>query len=320
MSQYSEETKQRLYAYPIVCVLSYFGKRTDRPSCHGNYFSPFREEKSPSFTIDPVKNAWFDHGLGIGGGVVSLVGMLRGCSKADALDFLAELSSKDGGVEAPIPAASPETHLIVDRDEDLNRRVLLFYAMKMRGIPTSILRQYCREVYYHLTGGTVGSFYSIGFRNNSGGWALRNSRSKNSSSPSDITSIDIRGEHSLKSSTDRVTVFEGFFDFLSWLVYRGLLYPDTDICVLNSTSNVARALEYLRSHDEITLCLDNDSAGQRAVQLIAAACPELRLTDMRPLYSGYNDFNEFLTASRSVGAVQDGKNIKYPFNTNSSKL
>ena len=246
--------------------------------------------------------------------------MLRGCSKADALDFLAELSSKDGGIEAPIPAASPETHLIVDRDEDLNRRVLLFYAMKMRGIPTSILRQYCREVYYHLTGGTVGSFYSIGFRNNSGGWALRNSRSKNSSSPSDITSIDIRGEQSPKSSTDRVTVFEGFFDFLSWLVYRGLLYPDTDICVLNSTSNVARALEYLRSHDEITLCLDNDSAGQRAVQLIAAACPELRLTDMRPLYSGYNDFNEFLTASRSVGAVQDGKNIKYPFNTNSSKL
>jgi len=320
MSQYSEETKQRLYTYPILGVLSSLGHRTDRPCSHGNYYSPFREEKSPSFTIDPVKNAWYDHGLGIGGGVVSLVGMLRKCSKADALDYLAELYAKDGCMETPVPSPSPETHLIIDRDEMLNRRVLLFYALKMRGISSSLIRQYCREVYYHLTGGTVGSFYSIGFRNNSGGWALRNSRSKNCSTPSDISTIDIWGEQSPKASTDRVTVFEGFFDFLSWLVYKGLMYPDTDICVLNSTSNVARALEYLRAHDEIILCLDNDGAGQRAAQLIAAACTEQRLTDMSSLYSGYNDFNEFLTASRGDGVRQEGKNTQYSFNTNSSKL
>ena len=292
MSQYSELTKQRLFSYPIVSVLASFGRRTDRPGNHGNFFSPFRDEKNPSFSIDQVKNTWYDHGLGIGGGVVALVGMLRSCSRSEALDYLASL---DPSV-MPVPDSTParESRLIVDSHGEIESRVLLSYGEKFRGIPRDILRQYCEEVHYHFTGLTTGSFFSIGFLNNGGGWTLRNSRSKNCSSPADITTIDIWGERSVRAATDRVTLFEGFFDFLSWLVYRGETYPDTDICVLNSVSFAARSLDYLRSHDEVFLCLDNDVGGRKAAELVSSSCPGVLVKDCSGVYGDFNDFNEFL--------------------------
>lgn len=299
MSQYSEETKRRLFSYPIVSVLESFGKRTDRPGNHGNYFSPFREERAPSFSIDHSKNAWYDHGLGIGGGVVALVGMLRSCSRSEALDYLASLDPSLTFTSAAPP--SQETRLIIDSHSQVTSRILLSYSEKFRGIPRDILRQYCEEVRYHFTGSTAGSFYSIGFLNNGGGWTLRNSRSKNCSSPADITTIDIWGERSVRAATDRVTLFEGFFDFLSWLVYRGETYPDTDICVLNSVAFASRSLDYLRSHDEVYLCLDNDIPGRRAAQLISTSCPGVLVKDSSGIYEGFNDFNEFLLHLRGEG-------------------
>ena len=92
MSQYSELTKRALLSYPIVGVLSALGKRTDRPAGHGFFFSPFREERHPSFQINESANVWTDWGTGDKGGVLDLVCRLKGCSRPDAMDFLASLS------------------------------------------------------------------------------------------------------------------------------------------------------------------------------------------------------------------------------------
>jgi len=35
--------------------------------------SPFRNEKTPSFSCNPEKNLWFDFGCGVGGGSVAFV-------------------------------------------------------------------------------------------------------------------------------------------------------------------------------------------------------------------------------------------------------
>lgn len=37
------------------------------------YLSPIRQEKTASFNVDTEKNVWFDHGVGIGGDIVSLL-------------------------------------------------------------------------------------------------------------------------------------------------------------------------------------------------------------------------------------------------------
>ncbi len=37
------------------------------------YCSPFRAEKTPSFSVLLLKNIWYDHGAGIGGSLIDLV-------------------------------------------------------------------------------------------------------------------------------------------------------------------------------------------------------------------------------------------------------
>lgn len=117
MSQYSELTKRALLSYPIVGVLSALGKCTDRPACHGFFFSPFREERHPSFQINESATVWTDWGTGGKGGVLDLVFRLKGCSRPDAMDFLASLNPASiideyescPGHEVAAKAASPLT-------------------------------------------------------------------------------------------------------------------------------------------------------------------------------------------------------------------
>ena len=50
-------------------------------------------------------------------------------------------------------------------------------------------------------------YSAIGFKNNAGGYELRNEYFKGSSSPKCVTYLD--------NKADKISVFEGFFDFLS---------------------------------------------------------------------------------------------------------
>ena len=84
MTQYSENEKQRLLSFPLVDLLSAYGKRVDHKGYM--YYSPFREEASPSFHIDLSTNRWFDFGTSEGGGVVELVCRLCACDRAEVLD------------------------------------------------------------------------------------------------------------------------------------------------------------------------------------------------------------------------------------------
>jgi hypothetical protein len=70
-----------------------------------------------------------------------------------------------------------------------------------------IADRYCREIDFFLYGKkqTV-----IGFKNNAGGYELRSKNFKGSSSPKDVTFIDIR--------TDDVAVFEGFPYFTIFVI------------------------------------------------------------------------------------------------------
>ena len=40
---------------------------------YGMYLSPLREERTPSFKVDYVRNLWYDFGLGEGGTLLTLV-------------------------------------------------------------------------------------------------------------------------------------------------------------------------------------------------------------------------------------------------------
>ena len=59
-----------IYNYPIEAILAHFGCREDGK---GMFFSPLREETTPSLHVNKRDNVWYDHGAGIGGTNVQLV-------------------------------------------------------------------------------------------------------------------------------------------------------------------------------------------------------------------------------------------------------
>ena len=67
--------------------------------------------------------------------------------------------------------------------------------------------------------------------------------------------------------------------------------------ILNSVSNVGKAIQYLRDYSTIHCYLDNDNAGKSAFAAISAECDNV--IDCSTLYSQFNDLNEFLIQSAS---------------------
>lgn len=80
-------------------------------------------------------------------------------------------------------------------------------------------------------------------------------------------------------------------DFLSFLSMKEEI---TNHClVMNSVSNVARAIRYLNDHNltHIRTFLDNDDAGRRTMQEFVRA--GFKVEDMSRYYKDFKDLNEF---------------------------
>ena len=145
------------------------------------------------------------------------------------------------------------------------------------------LRQ-CVEVHY-----TIGDkiYYAIGFRNDAGGYELRNRYFKGTVAPKDITAFII--------PTDECMIFEGFMDYLSYLTFKQQLQPELDTIVLNSTAHIDRAMNFLNRHHLIYSYLDNDPAGKKVLSEITSRHGNVR--NLSTYFEPYKDLNEYLVQS-----------------------
>ena len=71
-----------------------------------------------------------------------------------------------------------------------------------------------------------------------------------------------------------------------------------DYIVLNSTSDLSKAIRPLGGYESIHCFLDNDKAGMEAVQELREEYG-MRIRDASHIYGGYNDLNDFLCGKRS---------------------
>ncbi len=182
-----------------------------------------------------------------------------------------------------------EHQLKILKEVELSSHALIRY-LEQRKIPIEIATQYCREVHYELQ---AKSYYGIGFKNDSGGFEIRNPYFKASSSPKDITTV--------KNASDEVTVFEGFMDFLSFkCISRNEVNKTPDFVILNSLSLFEKARPFLELHKSINLYLDNDAAGKKVAR--EALSNSKKYNDYSKLYQNHKDLNDWL--------VQIGKQQK----------
>ena len=214
------------------------------------YLSPLREEKTASFKVNRRMNVWYDHGTSKGGRVVDFGISYWNCT---VKELLAKLGGDREGrtVSFHPPSSGPAGEkkealnegrkIIIGCDSELKSPGLLKY-LKSRQIPAVIARQYCSELVFELYGKR---FLAIGFKSEGGGYELRNQFFKGSSSPKEPRLIKT-GE---QNESKELTVFEGFFSFLSFLTiqnYRpgllaGFQNTQTDFLILNSLSFFERA-------------------------------------------------------------------------------
>lgn len=260
------------------------------------YKSPFRDEREPSFKVNTERNLWYDFGAGRGGNIIALAQELYA---SDSLPYLLERIAEQApgvhpvffsfGKQTPSKPSFQQLEVV-----PLSSPALYSY-LRQRGINTELAKRECREVRY-LTDGKP--YFAVGFPNRSGGYEIRNKLFKGCIAPKDITHI--RQEQ----PRETCCLFEGFMDYLSFLTLRLERCPERpdldgqDYIVLNSTSNLSKAIRPLDGYGRIHCFLDNDKAGMEAVQELREEYG-LRVRDASHIYGGYNDLNDFLCGKRS---------------------
>lgn len=246
------------------------------------YLSPLRDEKTPSFKVNRELNRWYDHGLGKGGNLIDFAILYHGCTVAEFLQNLSgNLSFQKPASKQLLVNHKPENQIKVLGDFILSSSALLRY-LQQRRIPVDIADRYCREVRYELNGKI---YYGIGFRNDLGGFEIRNPYFKASNSPKGITSFD--------NNADEVIVFEGFTDFLSFKAIHQQDPEDRfDFAVLNSVSFFETARSFMEKHKAIRLYLDRDTTGQNCSRY--ALSLSSRYKDESSLYQNHKDFNDWV--------------------------
>ena len=269
---------------PLVDFLNHLGYQpTGRDSKGLWFYAPYRSERKPSFHVNPNKNIWFDFGTGTGGDIFTLAGEMSG-----ETDFLRQADFIAVKMQLPVEKPYKPTPFIEEPTfanleiSTLKAPALLKYLAD-RGIPNEIARQYCVQVDYEMKGK---HYYAIGFRNNADGYELRNPFFKGSSPPKHITHI--------ANGNPRCSVFEGFIDFLS--AERLGFNDGTDTIVLNSVSNLGKAIEPLTEYPLILCYLDNDAAGRAALARLQKEFGD-RVMDKSALYPNNKDLNDYLVST-----------------------
>ena len=279
-------------------IVEYLEKKGIRPvrrtPAYAMYRSPLREETRPSFKVDTEKNLWIDYAESRGGSIIDLCMRLEGCTLSEAICRLGQNALEHTAYSSNSPkreiSISPNqienvtasgTRRLICLSDTLPRH-LQEYLKKERCIDLKKATPFLKCISYEVRGRR---YEAIGFANSSGGYELRdNHLFKGTVAPKDITPI-------FEDRTQPVCLFEGFMDFLSFLSMKEEV---TNQClVMNSVSNVARSIHYLnkRNITSVRTFLDNDYAGQRAVQEFVNA--GFKVEDMAAYYRDFKDLNDF---------------------------
>ena len=248
--------------------------------------------------MDFRQNLWHDYGTSQGGSIIDLVMQMQGCSAYEAMAHLA----KGKAITLASSSFHRETHTEQIRGEQRpsNIRHILFiseelpqylqnYLREVRRIDLAVASPYLRHIRYEVGGR---EYSAIGFRNRAGGYELRDDKTfKGAIAPKDISLIK-------RDAPEKLCLFEGFMDFLSYLTMKGKESISPSI-VLNSVSNLPRAIAYLHEKgiDSVQAFFDNDQAGRQALHSLQSA--GINVEDMSRHYSRYKDLNEYHVAQRT---------------------
>jgi len=271
-------------AKQISCdsILSDYGYAPIKKGGSNFYYSPWRQENNRSLVVYP-NNRWADFGENTKTqDSIALYGKLHNLRFSDSIKAMLGKDFETTEIkEEPVR----EPGVLIHDISDITDPQLTSY-LKERKINPKIANIYCKQlrVSFPKSKNPDRKNNVIGFKNDQGGWEMRSSRIKLSNSPKSFTRL-------LKGSSTCI-VNEGFFDFLSLLVWKGVEEVDYDVFVYNSTSFLEQSIPILKRYSAVYLFMDNDNAGKRVAEELKKNGIWVR--DFSGKYGRFNDVNEFL--------------------------
>jgi hypothetical protein len=218
---------------------------------YGMYHSPYRKDRNASFKVDYKQNLWRDFGSGEGGSIIDLVMKMENCSFNVAVSKLEDKELCRQLYQQPkvptysqpnvaTPQQSSPFSFHWDKIIPITHPELIAWVQE-RKIELDLANKYCQEIHYH---NQSGNHFSVGFRNDNNGYELSSPVNfKGCIAPKEITTF--------RNGNETCLVFEGFWDFLSYLTIQKQERTSHDVAVLNSTVNTEKAMNFLKSHKEI---------------------------------------------------------------------
>lgn len=275
------------------------------------YISPFRQESHASFKVNTEHNQWYDFGIGKGGNIIDLAEQLYKSSDVSYLihqighNVPSMVSASPGVVKLKQSSATFENLQVLP----LSHPALIRY-LQDRCIDIEVAKSVCKEVHYEVNNKR---YFAIGFPNCGGGYELRNPFFKGCIAPKYIS-------HFYADEPKKICfLFEGFIDFLSFMTLRRIQNPqynglsNQDYLILNSVTNIHKALKCLSVYNNIQCFLDNDEAGRNAYLQLSKELGDSGVK-ASALYNGYKDLNDYLCAESKhseKAEIKKTKGIKF---------
>lgn len=200
---------------PIVDFLYILGIEPVKHKASGLwYHAPYRNDRNPSLRVSTDKNVWYDYGIARGGDIFNLAGEF-----INSNEFVAQAKFISETLGGSFPTSFPHYQRIAEKavkakgnpfsdivEKPLSHPALRQY-LRERGISADVASRFCCQVEYRYNGK---QFFAVGFKNNSGGYEIRNRFFKGCVSPKDITLIG--------RNSNVCHLYEGFMDFLSAVI------------------------------------------------------------------------------------------------------
>jgi 5S rRNA maturation endonuclease (ribonuclease M5) len=266
--------------------LDYLGQPVKKTRNGYLYRAPWREDTHPSLSVTDNGRGWHDLATGEHGSVIDLV--MRCLNTNDVRLACEEIEHQDPAsfsFSQPVKSdgeKEKETSFTKFEVMKLQSKGLFAY-LHSRKVNINIAKQFLQEAHYSFKDGDS-YLYALAYANDKGGYELRSSFYKGSTSPKGITT------HWLNDGAP-VVVFEGFIDMLSFATMCGSVKHN--YIVLNSIVNKEAALEVLKtSQNQVYLCLDNDRGGDDTTSWFLQQLPLAK--DIRQSFAPAKDVNDYL--------------------------
>ncbi|MCU0326575.1 MAG: toprim domain-containing protein [Spirosomaceae bacterium] len=252
------------------------------------YKSIFTNENTASMVVDDTKNVFNDFSSGYRGDLIALIMNFKKCQFFDAIDEIEAMSqtpsfSFNGGA-----ISSPKTEDVASKAQivalkPFGTTISLQRYSDSRGINQLLASSFLTEVFY-LTADKK-PYYALGFKNEKGGYAIRNQFFKGCIGEQHYTVFQN------DSNDGHLLIFEGFFDYLSYLQLNPE-HTETNSLILNSKENFKKSFTVIQEFEVVEYWGDSDRAGEAIYQqLINFDC---KVIDKRTVYEGYKDLNDYL--------------------------